>query len=42
MQIIKYLIIGIPFAAMFVVLATLALGPAYLAARNWFRKRGHL
>jgi hypothetical protein len=41
MQVLKYLIIGIPFAVMFVVIATLALGPAFIAARDWLRKGGH-
>jgi hypothetical protein len=41
MQVLKYIIIGIPFAVMFVVIATLALGPACIAAREWFRKGGH-
>jgi hypothetical protein len=41
MSVIKYLIIGIPFAVMFVVLAVLAFGPAFVALREWLRKGGH-
>ena len=41
MAAIKYMIIGIPFAALFVVLIVLAFGPAFLALRDWLRKGGH-
>ena len=41
MQSIKYIVIGIPFAVMFVVIVTLALGPVFIAARDWLRKGGH-
>ena len=41
MQTIKYIVIGVPFAVMLFILFTLALGPAFIAARDWFRKRGH-
>ena len=41
MQSIKYIVIGIPFAVMFVVLIVLAFGPAFIALREWLRKGGH-
>jgi hypothetical protein len=41
MQALKYIVIGVPFAVMFVVICTLALGPAIIAARDWWRKGGH-
>ena len=39
MQTLKYIVIGIPFAVMIFVICTLCLGPMFLAARDWFRKR---
>jgi len=41
MQVLEYLIIGIPFAALIVVLVVLALGPAFIALRDWLRNGGH-
>jgi hypothetical protein len=40
MQLLKYLIIGIPFAALFVVLVILAFGPVIDEIRQWLKK-GH-
>lgn len=40
MAVIKYLIVGIPFVAMFVVLAVLAFGPVIDEIRQWLKK-GH-
>ena len=39
MAIVKYLIIGILFAVMIFVILTLAIGPAFIEVRDWFRKR---
>jgi hypothetical protein len=41
MQVLKYIIVGIPFVALFTALVILGLGPAYLEFRDWLRKGGH-
>jgi hypothetical protein len=39
MNILKYVVVGIPFAVMVFVICVLCLGPMFLAARDWWRKR---